>query len=234
MDPDGSTIGTGRPKTTDDLVEELAGEPGKPARFGLLAILITTCAFAAALFGLFANVEVRTQGEVTRTCGSVFDSMADRSGWETWWALDVDDPDGSVRSALLRTDNCPGAINRQLGITIALAAAGTALSATRRHRRIRTLSHRRSIGGQFSRLGRNTSIVAAGLGLAGIAGIIVLIADADSTLFLYTDRVVVAVIGLVVLVPTLALYAIGRVLMLAGPPLERVEATRTTDDERHG
>ncbi len=231
MDPDDPTTVRGQTATANDLVEELNGGQTEPRGFGLLVVLLTTFAFAAALFGLFANVEVDGQGPVTRTCGSVFDSIADRSGWETWWALDVDDPDSGVRSALLRTDNCPGSINRQLGIVIALAAGGAVLSVARRRTGVRPTTGRRSVGGQLSRLGRATSIAAAGLGLAGIAGIIVLIADADSTLFLYTDRVVVAVIGLVVLVPTLALYAIGRVLMLAGPPLDRVEATKPTEDE---
>ena len=112
------------------------------------------------------------------------------------------DPDDGVRSSLLRTTRGPDAVNRQLAIVVVLGAAGLAGAAALRRPRPQPADS--SLGAGLVRLGRATSIVAAALGLAGLAGIVILIADADSTLFLYTDRVVVAVIGLVVLVPTLA------------------------------
>ena len=46
-----------------------------------------------------------------------------------------------------------------------------------------------------------------------------LVADSDSTLFLYTDRLVVAVVGLLVLVPPMALVVLGRVVALFGEHL---------------
>ena len=61
------------------------------------------------------------------------------------------------------------------------------------------------------------------LSLAGVAAIVVLVADADSTLFLYVDRLVVGVVGLIVLIPTIALFVIGRALVLVGTSLGRAE-----------
>ena len=59
-----------------------------------------------------------------------------------------------------------------------------------------------------------TSGVGAALTIAGVVAVILLVADADSTLFLYTDRLVVAVVGLIVLVPTVALFVLGRTLVI--------------------
>jgi hypothetical protein len=50
--------------------------------------------------------------------------------------------------------------------------------------------------------------------VAGAGAIVVLLADAESTLFLYTDRPIVAVGGLIVLVPAVALIVMGRALAL--------------------
>ena len=59
-----------------------------------------------------------------------------------------------------------------------------------------------------------------------------MVADADSTLFLYVDRGVVALVGLIVLVPTLALIVIGRALTLIAPHLaEPREPTPGPDDD---
>ncbi|MFW2381646.1 MAG: hypothetical protein ACN4GZ_07805 [Acidimicrobiales bacterium] len=181
-----------------------------------LARVISICAVASSLFLLFSSVEVSHQDGQQRNCGSVFDSLVDRSGWEQWWALDLDDPDERVRTGLLRTTQCPTAVNRQLGVALGLGALAALPGALHRTPRGAT-ANARSAGSQLTRLGRTTSIAGAVLLTAGVVSIIVLTADADSTLFLYTDRIVVAVIGLVVLVPTLALFAIGRVLMLVGP-----------------
>jgi hypothetical protein len=58
--------------------------------------------------------------------------------------------------------------------------------------------------------------VGAILTLAGLVAVVLLVADADSTLFLYTDRLVVGVVGLIVLVPTASLVVIGRALTILG------------------
>jgi hypothetical protein len=182
-----------------------------------LVLAASVCALAGSLFALFSNIGV---GEPARTCGTVFDTLVDRSGWEDWWALDLDDPDETVRSKLVRTEHCPGSINQRLAVAVGLGGLGLILGGLMRNRPApRIAGGPQSIGHQLYRVGRATSIAGAALGIAGLVGIIVLTADADSTLFLYTDRIVVAVIGLVVLVPTLALFAIGRALMVLGPHL---------------
>jgi hypothetical protein len=72
------------------------------------------------------------------------------------------------------------------------------------------------VGGRLVRLGQVTSVVGAGLTAVGSTAIVLLLADADSTLFLYTDRAVVGAVGLIVLVPAIALFAMGRALVLVG------------------
>jgi len=182
-----------------------------------------------------ANVTNDAVG-VTRTCGSAFDTAVDRSGWEIWWAADLDEPDELVRSALVRTDLCPSAINLRIGIAAALGSLSVLLAV---FVSLRGRSERRldpaveTIAERIGRLGRVTSVVGAALTIGGVAAIVVLVADADSTLFLYTDRIVVVVAGLIVLMPTMALFAIGRVLVLVGAYLQQLEEERA-DHEADG
>jgi hypothetical protein len=159
------------------------------------------------------------------------DSLVDRSGWQDWWALDLDDPDERVRTGLLRTAQCPNAINQRLVVVVGLSASAVVLGGLGRPRRSPLLhTDTRSPGPELVRLGRITSRAGATLAMSGIVGIIMLAADSDSTLFLYTDRVVVVVIGLVVLVPTLALVAIGRTLVLLGPHIASLGGDDDADD----
>ena len=98
------------------------------------AVVLAVVLAAAAIAVTAGQVEVRTStADAVRSCGSVFDGLADRSGWEVWWAADLDDPRDEVRSALLRTTECPAAINRRVGLTVGLGAAAAilALVATR-------------------------------------------------------------------------------------------------------
>ena len=197
----------------------------KTVRFGggslsLGLTLVGVGLVAAALAVTASQVEV-TDGDldVTRACGSVFDGLADRSGWETWWAGDLDEPDDSVRSALVRTTHCPGAVNQGIVVAGLLGAVGVAAIVVATWRRVRgherRLTDDAEVGRRLTRLGLVTSYVGAGLTVAGLVGIVLLLADADSTLFLYTDRAVVGVVGLVVLVPAIALFAMGRALAIA-------------------
>ncbi|MBT8241494.1 MAG: hypothetical protein KJN63_09735 [Acidimicrobiia bacterium] len=186
-----------------------------------LVVAVSVCALAGSLYALFSNVEV---GEPARTCGSVFDSLVDRSGWQEWWALDLDDPDERVRTRLLRTAECPNTVNQRLAVVLGLGTVAAVLGGLGRARWPRlTETDTQQPGQRLVRLGRITSLVGASLAMAGVIGIIALTADADSTLFLYTDRIVVVVIGMVVLVPTVALFGIGRVLVLIGPHIARPE-----------
>ena len=180
----------------------------------MAGLAIVLAAIAAVV--VLVQVEVTDPATaVTRTCGSAFDGAVDRSGWEVWWARDLDEPDPVVRDALVRTSRCPDAVNTRLVVAgvlagVALALALAAAVASRERRQPRRSADR------IARLGRRTFVLGLVLTLAGVVAIVVLVADADSTLFLYTDRLVVAVVGLIVLVPTAALVVIGRALEILG------------------
>jgi len=179
---------------------------------------------------LLVQIEV-TDAEVaaTRSCGSVFDSAVDRSGWELWWARDLDEAD-EVRSALVRTTRCPDAVNQRVAIAAALGFTALVLGgvAMARGRADRSSdSTATPVGRRVVRIGRLTSALGGALTVLGIIAIVVLVADADSTLFLYTDRLVVAVVGLIVLIPTITLFVIGRVLVLLGENVQQWERDRT-------
>jgi hypothetical protein len=193
---------------------------------GILAVL--ALGGSLAVFLAQANVTNDVVG-ATRTCGSAFDAAVDRSGWELWWAADLDESDDQVRSALVRTDLCPSAINWRIGIAAALGSLSVLLAvfvSLRGRTEGRRDSLETPVAARIRRLGRATSAVGAALTIGGVAAIVVLVADADSTLFLYTDRLVVVVGGLIVLMPAIALFAIGRVLVLVGEYVDRLDKER--------
>ncbi len=179
---------------------------------------------------LLVQVEVTdAQVAATRSCGSVFDSAVDRSGWEQWWAQDLDEQE-EVRSALVRTSRCPGAVNQRVAIAAVLAIIAVVSGAVAIRRRNVDRSADRSaspISYRVVRIGRLTSALGGALTALGIIAIVILVADADSTLFLYTDRLVVAVVGLIVLIPTITLFVIGRVLVLVGENVQPSERDRS-------
>ena len=197
--------------------------------------VVFTIGIAAALAAVLAGAVLLVQIEVTdsdvaatRSCGSVFDSVVDRSGWEQWWVHDLDEPD-EVRSALVRTTRCPEAVNRRVAIAAVLGVTGVGLGAVAMARRRSDRSADTAVspvGRRLVRIGRLTAALGGALTALGIIAVVVLVADADSTLFLYTDRLVVAVVGLIVLVPTIALFVIGRVLVLLGESTEQIEQDR--------
>jgi len=200
----------------------------RPDRIGLVSAI--AAALLILLLGavLLVQIEV-TEAAVTRSCGSVFDSAVDRSGWEQWWAADLDESD-EVRPSMVRTTRCPDAVNQRVAIAAALGITALVLGAvaTARRRSDRSAAaSASSVGHRVARIGRITSTLGGALTALGIIAIIVLVADADSTLFLYTDRLVVAVVGLIVLIPTVTLFVIGRVLVLLGDDLEQSERDRS-------
>jgi hypothetical protein len=198
---------------------------------GILGVLVLAGSVAVFL----AQTNVTNEAvEATRSCGSAFDSVVDRSGWELWWAADLDEPDDLVRSALVRTDLCPSAINWRIGIAAALGGMSVLLAV---FVSLRGRSERRrgpaetNVADRIVRLGRATSAVGAALTIGGLVAIVVLVADADTTLFLYTDRIVVVVGGLIVLMPAMALFAIGLVLVLVGAYLQQLDEKRADDED---
>ena len=192
----------------------------------------TAAAVMIVLLGAVLVVQIEvTDAEVaaTRGCGSVFDSAVDRSGWELWWARDLDEPD-EVRSALVRTTRCPDAVNQRVAMAAALGITALVLGAvaTARGRTDRSeVASASPIGRRVVRIGRLTAALGGALTTLGIIAILILVADADSTLFLYTDRLVVAIVGLIVLIPTITLFVIGRVLVLLGENVGQVERDRS-------
>jgi hypothetical protein len=196
-----------------------------------VAKIVALVALVASLAVLLTQVEASDSAVgATRTCGSAFDSAIDRSGWDLWWASDLDEPDPSVRSALVRTRRCPDEVNKRLAVAAALGAlaVGSAVLALARDGLMRRRGAPTTVGDRVVRLGLVSTWMGLSLSLAGVIAVIVLIADADSTLFLYTDRFVVAVVGLIVLTPTIALFVIGRVLTIIGTHLG--EETPESDD----
>jgi hypothetical protein len=207
-------------------------DTGRPAttraqdRIRVAAAIAGAVTIVLAGVVLLAQIQVtNAETGVTRSCGSAFDSIADRSGWELWWARDLDEPDG-VRDALVRTTQCPDAVNLRLGIAAALGLAGLGLGAFALTRRAETPTTS-LVGRRVARIGRFTSALGGTLTAGGVLAIAVLVADSDSTLFLYTDRLVVAVVGLIVLIPTITLFVIGRVLVLVG------DNVRQSEEESH-
>lgn len=196
-----------------------------------LAKIVAMVAAVGAFAVLLGQVEA-SDGSVgaTRTCGSPFDNVVDRSGWERWWSSDLDEPDPVVRAALVRTRSCPDAVNGRLAVVALLgaASAGAAVFARLRSGSARPRAGTSTLGDRVVRLGRLSTWTGIALTLGGLAAIVVLVADADSTLFLYTDRLVVAVVGLLVLTPTIALFVIGRALTILGDHLDS-DVTEATD-----
>lgn len=182
-----------------------------------LAVALGLAALVGALTLLFLQIEVTGSGNgPARTCGSAFDAAVDRSGWELWWDQDLVDPAAENRQALLRTSNCPAAANTRLVSASLLAAAGlvvitlalmsgpsSAADEPDSYRRLRTI-------------GTVTAVTGGLLTIAGFMSVVFLVADDDSTLFLYTDRTVVALAGVVVIVPAIALAIGGLALRSVG------------------
>ena len=174
-------------------------------RFGwsLGAVLLIA---AAAVLGL--TVDVHAAGG-SAACGSAWDVVSGRSGWQQWWALDQADPvAGAPR---LRTQECVDAVNaRVVGAALlatgAVAAFGAAaVLGARRPDRPVTGSARR-----LRRLGTAVTVLGVLLTVGGLIGIALLVADPNATLFLYVDRSVVVLLGFLLLLPALVLVALGR------------------------
>ena len=175
------------------------------AGLGILTLVLMTLQVGVDVDGLSAN------------CGSPFDSVTGRTGWADWWARDLAEPG----STLPRSVACPDAVNRRIvaaGIALA-AAAVTGLLA--RRERIAPAADSSKPSSDLARLA--TAVIAGGgvLTFGGLVAIILLVADPDSTLFNYVGRGVVALIGLIALVPAVGLLAAGLALRLIAERLDR-------------
>ncbi len=172
---------------------------------------------------LLLQVRVDSSG-ISASCGAPFDVISGRANWQQWFSEDLADPRIRADAPLVRTETCPTAVNRRttiagmLGATaVVLATAGALLAARDRRRRTQSIPLRT--------LGAWVAGVGAALTMAGVISLIVLLANPDAALFQYVDRWVIAIVGMLVLIPAIALAASGRALMLVAD---------THDEDRTG
>lgn len=195
--------------------------------------LLGAVLFVAAATVLALQVHVGGSGASGRSCGSSLDVLTDRSGWEVWYAQDVNDVPAGPTTRLLRTLECPGAVNTRTIIAGILGAAGlAAVVAALTLRQTRT-RHSESVEAtmpmRLRRLGATVTIIGGLLTLTGLAALGLVLADRHATLFIYVTRPVVAALGLVVLAPVLALLIGGRALTILGRALENEESHDATE-----
>jgi hypothetical protein len=175
--------------------------------------------FVFAALVLLEQVEVHRAG-VTRSCGSGWDVVAGRAGWQDWWAEDLSDPavPATAGRGLVRTAACPGALNRRTALAGTLASAGVVallageiLGRRRGERPPGPMASRRAL----HRAGTALTAGGAVAGIAGAAALALLLADPHAPLFLYVDRTVVALAGILVLQPAIVAVALGRAAIVA-------------------
>ena len=192
---------------------------------GLLTRTAAILMIGAGVVVALLNVRVADEATgTTRACGSGFDSAVDRSGWEQWWLHDLDEPDAAVRSLLLRTRDCPAAVNRRTAVAGLLAASGVSVAASQRwrHRRPEHDVQRSEVAGRLVLLGKVTAAVGGGLDMAGLVAIVVFLADADALVFRYVDRPVAFIAGLVVMAPAAIMVALGMAISALGRQFDRL------------
>jgi hypothetical protein len=180
----------------------------------------------AALLLVIAGVLVLQQVRVTDTsgaavaCGSPFDVVVDRVDWRDWYAADLARAgDGPV--VFSRSMRCPDALNSRLLLAGGLLVIGVVEVVTfeivgTRRARSATPPRRRAL--PMQRLGNAAMVTGLIICVGGVGAIVRLVANPDSTLFLYVDRWVAVVIGLLILLPAVWLVVAGRALTLAARP----------------
>lgn len=182
----------------------------------------------AAATVLSLQVHVGGSGASGRACGSAFDVLADRVGWEEWYAQDAADSATGSAPSLVRTLDCPNSVNHRSLVAGLLGIGGVvAFGFGSLQKRQGDLTPGTDTARRLRLLGHTVTVVGTVLVLAGIATLIVLLANRDSALFVYVERPLVAVVGLIVLIPVIALIAGGRALVIVARTLEH----RHDDDE---
>jgi hypothetical protein len=182
---------------------------------------------AAVVLALQVQVEVE-QGGSALSCGSAWNALSGTAGWSEWWSADLADP-AQIGRAPLRTVRCPGAVNARLlgaavlaGGAVLLVVAGEVLG--RRLGGQAGPAARRTVG-RLRNLGRGLTILGSLLTVGGLIGLALLVADPDSTLFLYVGRPVVVLAGLLLVLPAILLIALGRTAILLADQAEPREET---------
>ena len=182
----------------------------------------------ASLVVLAWQVQVSGGPDGPLACGSAWDVIAGRVGWEQWWAEDLDAASGEVGASLSRTLECPSAVNVRMVVAGALAALAIAVLGTGE-----IVGGRRAPGGgtadeasppsaasRLRRLGLGVAVVGVLGAVAGLIGVALVLADPDSPMYLYVDRGVAALIGATLLVAPVALALAGWAAIIAARALE--------------
>ncbi len=193
----------------------MARDSHPSAQFRLLgAALLGAALLVGAVVAVQTQVDVvgTSDGDGRRSCGSALDALTGRSGWERWWSADLDELPAGQPSQLTRTERCPDAINRHLWLSGVLVVGSMFALGSVAWARPR--GEARGGTDAMRRLGMSIVTIGALLTVGGAVALVVLVADPSSTLFIYVDRLVVSLVGLIVLVPALALIAIGRAIVL--------------------
>ena len=189
-------------------------------RWTWAARLTGAALLAVAAVLLLTGVEVRgASGGRATACGSAWDVVAGRTGWQQWWAQDLADPVPGDR--LARTDRCPHAVDARTLATAAAGLAGTAalIGAAAAAGAGRGTPRRRSA--RLRTLGRATTVLGALLTTGGLAGLALLTADPAAPLFQYVDRAAVLLVGLLLVLPAVLLVLLGRGLVLLADLADR-------------
>lgn len=183
---------------------------------------------------LLLQVSVHGAGTPPRACGSAWDVVTGRAGWPQWWAADLSGPAAANGTALVRTLQCPDALNGRIAASAGLGAAAVTVVAVgevatlRRARRVRSGPVRPGPVRRLKLFGTAVTVLGGLLTAGGLAGIAVLVADPGSPLFLYVSRPLAALVGLLLLLPAILLIALGRVISLAADYLAHAEPPRET------
>ena len=185
----------------------------RPFSIGVAGVLLTI-----ACVVLLLQVDVTGNERRALACGSPFDIVAGRLDWRDWWASDVGDATSSSEPSFARSTQCAGMVNRRLLLAAGLAVIAVVEVSVFETIRVRHAAPQPSRGGRadrFRRLGTAAAVVGIGVTAAGLAALVRLWANPKSTLFLYVDRWVAVVVGLLMLLPAVVLIFAGRVLSLA-------------------
>lgn len=179
---------------------------------------------AAAVMVMQVEVRGVVAGGPARGCGSAWEVVAGRAGWQDWLAADIGSAAGEgSTTTLTRTQRCPSAVNRRIlgAATLALAAVAAASLGELMARRRGTAAPSAGEAGRIRRFGLVSMILGIVLTAGGLAGLALLVADPDDALFLYVSRTVVVLAGLLLVLPALLLVALGRAATLAADHLQR-------------
>ncbi len=187
----------------------------------------------AAGLVLLLQVSVAGAGTPPRACGSAWDVVAGRAGWQQWQAADLSDPAEARDGGLVRTLRCPGAVNARIVTSGGLALGAVALVSAGELAALRAARRARPAGSRPARrlrlLGTAVTILGALLTATGLAAIALLVADPRAPLFYYVSRPAVVLAGLLLLLPAILLIVLGRVTsMMAGYLAHQEEVPRET------